>query len=249
MAEIETREVTLPDQSKVTIRLQNGNDEDILSRSSDSQLDNISKFLAAIIVSPEGLTGKDIEKWKVSNKYYLLLASRVFNFGSEFTFSHTFEMNGKQVTTNFTEELDKYLVDFSNPEEVEKAKLNNPLICKPYLFGTASTREIELPTGKKVRYEFLTGVGENMINNIPKNQLKINDVLRARNLSIWDQESNTYKTIKDYANLTSRELAIIRKDITENDFQYGMEMDIELPDGQTERSIMIQYTEFFFPQY
>ena len=29
--------------------------------------------------------------------------------------------------------------------------------------------------------------------------------------------------------------------------QYGMEMDIELPSGEIERSVMIQFTEFFFP--
>ena len=246
MAELETLEVTLPDQSKVTIRLQNGNDEDILSKSSENPLGSISKFLSSIIVS-ENLTEKDINSWKVSNKYYLLLASRVFNFGPEFTFKHTFEYKGRKESTNFTEDLSKYLVDFSNQDAVEKAKKENPLICKPYLCGADSQRELELPSGKKFRYDFLTGEEESALNSIPRDKISVNDILRVRKLSIFNQESNTYEIVKDYSTLTSRELNLIRKDIMEYDNQYGMEMDIELPSGEIERSVMIQFTEFFFP--
>lgn len=246
---LETLEVTLPDTSKVTIRLQNGNDEDILSRVGDAQKStNIAKYLSSIIVEPK-LSWEDINKWKVSNKYYLLVASRVFNFGAEFMFNQEIEYNGSKLTQNFTEDLSKFLVNFDDPENIEKVTKENPLVCKPYKLENASFREFTLSNGRKVKYDLLTGEGELKISKIKQEDIRINDVLRARNLSVFNNDKNTYEIVSDYGTLSSKELLEIRKDVQEYDYQYGMEMELELPDGNKMQVSMIQYPEFFFPQF
>ena len=87
----------LPSGYEVTIREQNGEDDDILSNLVDAKtFMNISKFIAGIVTDTDMtatrlLTPNDVQKMPSLDRYAIMINSRVFSLGEILDFRYTWD--------------------------------------------------------------------------------------------------------------------------------------------------------------
>lgn len=87
----------LPSGYEVTIREQNGEDDDILSNPVDAKtFMNISKFIAGIVTDTDMtatrlLTPNDVQKMPSLDRYAIMINSRVFSLGEILDFRYTWD--------------------------------------------------------------------------------------------------------------------------------------------------------------
>ena len=232
---LNTMTVILPTSRKVTIREQNGNDEDVISRVGDSSNNTaIAKFLAGIIIEPK-TSWQQVMKWQSQDKYVLLLQSRIFNLGDTLSFKHTFE-DGTEET--FEEDLSVYTID----------NTDNKYAPKSYPLGLETEVEFTTSLGKVVKYTLLNSDGEAYNMGKPEGSASRNDIFRCRFLSVKDHNTKSgWKVVEKFYDFKPIELSEIRKNIMENDPTFDMLMEISHPVSNQKVLVpMIQYTEFFF---
>lgn len=239
------KEVKLPDGSVFVIREQNGADDDVISKVGDNENNTaLSKFLSNIIISPK-MSWQQVQRMKSACRYYLLLESRVFNFGGEFCFKHKFQ-DGTEV--EFEEDLSTYIIDWDNynPEDFT----DKPFHCKPYPNKQEGTRLFKTSTGKELQYNYLNGEAEELAIKVGKSNIRKNDELRVRELSIVDPKTKTgWRKIERFNEFSAKEMIEIRKDIRENDATFDMIVELKNPTNQAiEYMPMIAFPEFFFPE-
>ena len=87
----------LPSGYEVTIREQNGEDDDILSNPVDAKtFMNISKFIAGIVTDTDItatrlLTPEDVQKMPSLDRYAIMVNSRVFSLGEILDFRYAWD--------------------------------------------------------------------------------------------------------------------------------------------------------------
>jgi hypothetical protein len=247
-----TLTVFMPSGFTVEIREQNGEDDDILSKYGDA-IDGsaLHNFLAGIIVNNSLQPGtptqaSDVLQWKVKDKYYLLLKSRMFSLGKDYYFKHTFQDGN---TVEFEEDLSMYDWDLSNPKNPlpkEGDKNYFKYRITPYINGLEKHRIITLSSNKKVRYEYLTGIGEKIMLGINETDLSKNDELRIRNLSL--EVNGSFQIIQQFKAFSTRDMAEIRRDMELNDTEFKLQVELKNPkNGVLEIQSLASLGSFFFP--
>lgn len=245
-----TMKVTMPGGFEVTIRETHGGDDDIISNLKDSQDGTaIHKYLSGIIMDNSLHPGKptppeEILNWRLKDKYYLLLKTRIFSLGTELVFPFTFE---EGLTINFEEDLSQYDWDLSNmnnyPHKGHRDYFKYRIT--PHL-DTGDTRTIVLSSKKIVRYEYLTGIGEKKLLQKNENDLNKNDQLRARNICL--DIGGDFQPIEDFRVFSSRDMQEIRTDIERYDPEFAMNCEIENPKTKQRIQVpILTLDSFFFP--
>jgi len=245
----------LPSGNTVTIREQNGNDDDIISSfiSGDEMIGPINRFLAGLIVdhSFEGFKSKstilptEILELLLRDKYFILMASRIFSISDTIIFSWDWK-NGKP-PVKYEEELLPYLWDynkeFPQPGDPEYFKYR----IAPYTEQKTDTKELVLKSGKKVRYGFLNGHGENYLLNIADDNRTINAGLKARGLELW--QDGEWIKVENFKEFKAYEMASLRDSIEKEDKQFDGLTDITNPySGEVLAVPMLSIQDFFFPR-
>src|SRR3972149_804467 len=116
-----TLEVPMPSNFSITIREQNGEDDEVISRVGDATDGNsINIFLTRIIIANSLLNGgktslADILSWRLRDKYYLLLKSRIHSMGPNLDFDFICTNVKCAKLSHYTEDLSLYDWDLSKP--------------------------------------------------------------------------------------------------------------------------------------
>jgi hypothetical protein len=247
-----TTEVILPDLTTVTIREQNGADDEILSKMKNSR-DNsaVEKFLANIIVSvnPETdkpWTYKEIAAWRSNKINYLVLCSRIFSLGETITFKFRCPECGYTDPREFEEDLTNYTSKFDNLKPVsEFPYVILPFVDKPGVLQ----RTLELASGKKIRYKFRTGLADRKSLEIPEEEVSLNTLLAIRELELETSPGKWLK-LQNYEVFTSRDMKEIREDIKIHDPIFNVISEITCTNRTCKKLTkvnMMEQPDFFFP--
>ena len=111
----------LPSGYEVTIREQNGEDDDILSNPVDAKtFMNISKFIAGIVTDTDItatrlLTADDVQKMPSLDRYTIMINSRIFSLGKTLEFRYDWEgpAEGQVRTIDYEVDLkEEFLFDY-----------------------------------------------------------------------------------------------------------------------------------------
>jgi hypothetical protein len=189
----------------------------------------------------------DVRALKLVDKYFILIASRVFSIGQMLKFSYEW-MDGMEV--DYEEDLGMYIWEYGNkdkpfPKEGDDEYFKYRL--KPHEFGTDTSRELPLEGGKKVRYDFMNGVAESYLMKLPEDKQSINQELLSRNIHLF--LGDKWVKIYNFKQFNPQEMMEIRKDIDTNDPTLNIASDLEHPQtGEVVPFPILGTNDFFFPR-
>lgn len=239
------KQITLPSGLVLTIREQNGNDDETISRMNSESGIALAEFISNIIQSnnAEGkrYTPAQIEAWRTNDQNYFLLASREFSLGPLIKVNFVCPTCQFQ-NPPFEEDLNPYLTGVDAEGKPFK------YACPPYK-DNGKEREFTLSSGRVIRYKYKTGAIDAKALEIDQSQLTLNSGLRMRDLSLRISEGK-YQKIEMFNIFSAREMSEIRRDINENDpaFEAISEYRCTNPRCKALHKIsLITQPDFFFP--
>lgn len=248
----------LPSGLKVTYIEQNASHDSIISKSGDVENgDSFINFLAEIIVSTSEskeakLSPLDVMRLKLSDKYYLLVCSRLFSLGSELVFKHICENDRCGKENEYVEDLNNYTWKKTKPEDIAGAiDPYEKYRIKPYPNGLSTEREITTSSGRKFKYSYLTSMGEKSMLEVPRDSININHELTSRNLSWWDETKGIFLPIslQELQYISAKEVNEIRTDIGINDPQFMALSELKCPYCRKSQLVpLVSVNDFFYPR-
>jgi hypothetical protein len=240
---------TTPSGYEVTIREQNGEDEDILTNPRDAaNLMNLSKFMAAIIVNsnitPSGkVTLKDVLALPLLDRYCILFQSRIFSLGE--TLEISYQWPGSKEPTLYEENLNNYLFDYSTQptqEELDSKPYAIPYYLEP---DNLVNKVITLESGKVISFDCLTGNSEQFILNLEESKKTRNSELLARNLKL--EVDGVMEKVHNFSLFSVRDMAEIRKAVATYDPIFTGVTELENPEtGEKTLYPILASSNFFF---
>jgi hypothetical protein len=248
----QVKDMILPSGIEVVIREQNGEDESLLSNVALSKSsDSLNSFIRAMIVylptavNPNSPTLDEIMVRPLNDKYFILIASRIFSLGSTLEFNYSWGKDTEPVA--YKEDLEQYIWDYSKP----LPKLGEPDYFEqriPKYESIDSHHMLTLSSGKVVRYKPLDSYGEKYLLKLPDTEKHINQKVLARGLEI--KVNGEFTPVESFANFKSREMAEIRDHIDKHDPEFAGLTELENPynAGEIEVISIIQIQDFFFPR-
>jgi hypothetical protein len=260
-----TKVITLPSGKVVEIREQNGNDDDILSNPNDANTGaNISKFIAAIVVrafwKPENncrLSQQEARELLLRDRFCIIFHSRILSIGE--TMKFTFDWGEDPVKGgkfDYEEDLNRYIWDYDQPFPTEYIKDSNDELVKnpdydvqriaPYPVDSYEWQEINLQTGRKVRFKLFNGESQEYMLKLPDEAMTKNTELKARSLQ-FDNNGEWLKA-ENFSMFTSREMSEIRTMVNLVDASYNPTTEIENPNTKEKMNYPIMYGKDFFYQ-
>lgn len=247
------KELLLPSGATAIIREQNGEDDALLSNvalSKDSA--SLNSFITAITVylstasDPSKAPTLDaIMSMPLNDKYFILIASRIFSLGEELEFQYNW--NNDLPPVKYTENLSNFLWDykkeFPKPGDPEYFEERIP----PYK-SNSPYQTILLDDGRELRYKYLNSYGERYLLKLPETEKHINQQLLARDLSLLIDGS--FVKVESFKSFSSKAMAKIRASISENDPEFAGLTTLENPyeTGVSQTISIIQVQDFFFPR-
>lgn len=248
-------EFTAPSGYKYTIREENGADEEVISNQAAVKTgDNINNFIQGIVVSTDfcesgKLSREDVLDLPVLDRYAILLNSRIFSLGNilEFTYSWPNELN----PTYYEQDLNDLLFeDYNSISKVEEEK--KPFAIPKYSDSELlrsirfKNYEVVLSTGKKVKFDFLTGRSEKEAFNLPDSAQTRNADLLLRNLSLF--VNNKWDRVQEFSLFSRKEMAELRKVISTLDPIWNGMTDITNPKTNEVAYVSVfSQPRFFYP--
>lgn len=244
---------TAPSGYQYTIREQNGNDDDVISNPADAaNLMNFSKFIAGIVIDTNYTTNRKLTLEQAHNmpaldRYAILINSRIFSIGEELEFTWDWGKDKGGVIT-YVQNLNEFLFEYSKlptPEVIE---------AKPYAIpyypngGKFTDIEINLTSGKLVKFDLITAKGESFIINLPVGARTKNKELEARNLQL--QVNGKWEKVSSFHVFTVKDMREIRSAVNEADPLFDGTMVInnpKYPELTSTVSIMA-LKGFFYPE-
>jgi len=240
-----TTSFTGPSGKVFQLREQNGADDELLSKmaTAKDRLGILNQFLAGIIQSigdEKPVTVNMVRGLKLRDKYAILIQNRILSLGPTMKFEYKWD--NTNAPSEYAEDLTKFVWDYTKPFPEVGDKDYYYQRLKPY---SSTDGVIELTVGKKVfRADFLDGNSEIAI--FEESEATINSELVARNLRI--KSNDIFETVVNFAELSSRELAIIRSEIDKLDPVPTADVNIENPfTAVSEVSPLLAIRDFFFP--
>jgi len=242
--------LTTPSGYEVVIRLQTGEDDDVLSDPSGAFLGSgINKFVQGIIVKFKGgksATYEDVEQMKLGDKYFIVIASRIFSMGAVMKFDYEWP-DGR--IASYEEDLTSYIWDYSKDDFPKKGdQLYSPYRIPPHLHGGKKELEFKITTKKEFKFTFMDGVGERYLMTLPEVELTKNTELKARGLK--QKIGADWQDVNSFKNIVAKEMMEIREMVFKNDPIVEIVTIIPHPVKQNEK---IEYpilasSDFLFPR-
>ena len=242
--------LTTPSGYEVTIRQQTGEDDDVISNPNGSYMgEALNKFVQGIVIKlgSDGIAANyhDIEKMKLGDKYFIIIASRIFSLGPILKFQYEWDDG---LVADYEEDLESYIWDYSLEDFPEKgSELYSPFRIVPHKHGKLHQLEFVIPSGKKFRFTFMNGVGEKYLMSLPMDELTKNTELKARNLE--QQIGTDWVKVETFKAYSAREMAAIRKEVFDND--PITEVLTEIPHPKTKEKMpysILSSSDFLFPR-
>jgi hypothetical protein len=246
----------LPSGYEVTIREQNGEDDDILSNPVDARtFMNISKFISGIVTDTDItanrlLSAEDVQKMPSLDRYAIMLNSRIFSLGKTLDFSYDWEgpAEGQVRTLDYEVDLqEEFLFDYGTIPTMEEMEAKPNAI--PFYPVPKQSKGIQITTksGKELCFDLLSAEGESYVMNLPAKERTKNQELVARNLQLKVGEN--YEPVKNFRLFSSQDMMDIRSAVKGMDPVFNGTTQIE--DPETKQRIMVPVMavdNFFYPR-
>ena len=243
-----------PSGHQFIIRQQTGEDDDVLSNAKGTEDGSSSnKFIQGIVVHTDITTnGKfnsdDARSLKLCDKYFIMVASRIFSIGQILKFEYQWE--DMKTLTHYEEDLGLFIWEYGDSSK-PYPEVGNPEYFKhriaPHKFGKDKTRELTLSSEKLVRYTFMNGYGEKYLMGLPLDQQSVNAELRGRGLEL--KVGKNWVKVQSFKNFNPIDMMEIRKDVEDNDITTNLISELEHPKtgGKIEFPV-VGCTDFFYPR-
>lgn len=244
----------LPSGYDVTIREQNGNDDDILSNNITSKdMSNFNIFIASLVVETNlpfatggKLTSDSARKLLLRDKYYILIRSRIHSIGNELRIAYDWGKDGGEV--EYTEDLNRYIWEYEKPfpvkgeEGYDKERIEPYIIPNPY-----DVQEIILESGRTLRFNLFNGESELIMLKMPIEQITNNSEIKARNLQ--QLMEGDWVKVESFISFRPKEMSQMKKLIRIADPSFRAMTDIENPtNGQVQVFPILSSVDFFYPE-
>jgi len=249
-----------PSGYQVTIRQQTGEDDDILS-SAEGVMDGTSsnKFIQGIVVHTDitenGKFNLDTARnIKLCDKYFIMVASRIFSIGQTLKFTYEWLEKKKGVSSKlpveYEEDLGLYIWDYGD-ENKPFPKLGDEDYfqhrIKPHKFGKDTSREFKLGSGKALKYSFMNGHGERWLMDLPEERQSVNAELLARNLELKIKDE--WVKVQNFKSFTPIDMREIRNEIIENDTIVSLITELQHPETKEIFEFpIVGSADFFYPR-
>lgn len=237
------KEFVTPSGLKFTLREQTGDDDERLS-AAQSETTLVNTYIANVIVKgPTGqaMDAEAVKKLRLGDKYFLVLASRMFSLGETLYFQYTWP--GEKAPLDYEEDLSRYLWDYTKamPEISDPEYFSQRIKAYPKEeFINGDVR------GMKLRMDYLDGHGEDYMMKLPANQRTVNKELVARNLRVFD--AGDWKPVVNFTTFSAREMIYIRNLAHDNDPPIDGLTEIENPvSGELLELPILGIKDFFYP--
>lgn len=246
-------DLLLPSGFEVTIREQNGADDDILSnKATSADLTNLDIFLSSLILKtnlPFAINSKlsmaDISKMLLRDKYFILFASRKHSMGDNVKIQFDWgDDNGGKL--EYIESISNFLWDYKEdlPEEGSEGYFEDRI--KPYSGKPYEIIEIEIGS-KNLRFNLLNGQGEKYLMKKPLAEQTRNLELKARNLQ--QLTGDKWIRVENFQFFTKREMAQLHKLVKELDPNFKGVTDLTNPTTkETVAYPILGSDSFFYPE-
>jgi hypothetical protein len=239
--------VTLPSTRVVEIRETNAGDDDLLSNiSSIRDSSNVPKFLASIITMDHVLNRKplveDVLDYHLNDMWYLMLAQRIINRGSELVFKYKCQNPSckDKPVKEYVENLKEIDGDLSSPTYTP-----TPDQIFKYPLGLDRERELRTTSGVLFKYEIMTGIHGKKRLDLSDNEQSRNSMLTLRNLKV--KVGDEWQTVTNFSAYPSKVMSEVRADVMKNDREFmpiiSGACECETPFAQTLWSM----PDFFWP--
>lgn len=246
----------LPSGYEVTIREQNGEDDDILSNPVDAKtFMNISKFISGIVIDTDItanrlLSAEDVQKMPSLDRYAIMINSRVFSLGEILDFRYDWDggQDGKVRTVDYEVNLkEEFLFNYGEVPTMEEMEAKPNAI--PFYPIAKQNKDITFTTksGKELCFDLLNAEGESYVINLPVNEQTKNQELVARNLRLKVGEK--FEPVKNFRLFSSQDMMDIRSTVKGMDPVFSGTTRIE--DPETHQRIMVPIMavdNFFYPR-
>lgn len=239
-----------PSGHMVTIREQNGADDDILSNPVEAQnLMNLSRFISAIVVKADyyengKLTVDQAHSLPVLDRYAILFNSRIFSLGETLDFDYDWKENGGKAS--YEQDLREFIFDYSKtPTEEELMAKPNAI---PFYPGEKKITDFEITTrsGKSLLFDLLTAKGEAWAANLLLEKQTRNVGLMARNLRLKVGEK--YEAVSNFSMFSVKDMADIRAMVNTYDPMFMGTTEIENPTTKEKVEVsVVAMSGFFYP--
>lgn len=251
-----TKSFVVPSGCTYTIREENGEDEEIISNPVDAKgLMNLTKFIAAIVVDQDFLTHnghmsiEEVLDIPLLDRYAILFQSRMFSLGNLVPFNYLWF--GDSSPIYYEQDITEMLYDdYSKeiPEEEVKAKPDAiPVYPDQDLLRSINFKdyELNLTSGKKVKFDLLNGRIEKYIISLPEDKQTRNSELIARNLCL--EVNGVWEKVSHFRLFSVRDMSEIRECIRKIDPLFTGTTEIAHPTkGITDRYAIMTAPRFFF---
>lgn len=248
--------LTAPSGYNYTIREENGADEEILSNQSliNGGM-NINNFMSAIIVSSSIKSGpftpKEVMDLPSLDRYYILLASRMFSLGDEVEFTYNWpNLDGSVRPVNYVQDLKELIFkDYSQPptqEEIDSKPDALPYYTDREILQTIQFKnyEVTLSSGKKIRFDFLNGNSEHFVMKLPSDKQTRNSDLLARRLQL--EVNGKWDLVQEFSLFSRKEIAELRQIVTRLDPTWWGMVEVENPSTHEKTKFPIFTAPRFF---
>lgn len=246
----------LPSGYEVTIREQNGEDDDILSNPVDAKtFMNLSKFISGIVIDTDMtanrlLTPEDVQKMPSLDRYAIMINSRIFSLGETLEFKYSWDgpADGQVREVEYEVNLrEEFLFDYGTIPSMEEMEAKPNAI--PFYPVSKQSSEIHFTTksGKEMCFDLLNAKGEAYVLNLPASERTKNQELVARNLKL--KVGDKYELVKNFRMFNPIDMMDIRSTIKGFDPLFHGTTQIE--DSETGQKIMVPVMavdNFFYPR-
>lgn len=245
----------LPSGYNVTIREQNGNDDDIISnQATGKDLTNLSILISSLVIDtdlPIAKNGKlsiqAVRSMLLRDKYFILFASRIHTAGNIINFSYDWG-EGKGGVVNYTDDLNNFIWDYNKslPEQGTPEYYKYRIL--PYDHELAyKKQEYTLASGKNIRFNLLDGDSELYLLNLPLDQMTKNRELRARNLE--EKVNGVWTKVENFVFYTKRDMVELNKFVSKVDPSFNSITELENPTtSEIVYFPIISAPDFFYPE-
>lgn len=250
----EKKELLLPSRFSVTIREQNGNDDEILSNKSLAKdLSNLDMFISSLVLKTDlpfakagKLSSTDVGNMLLRDKYFIVFASRVHSIGPEVKFDFDWGKENGGVKS-YVDNIESYLWDYNEPFPEEGDENYNPYRIEPYGEEPYGTKEIVLTSSKKLRFHLLNGKSEKILLKEPMEKQSRLSEIKARNL---EQETNgKWEKVDNFSFFTKKDMTELNFIINTMDAPFAGLTEIENPkNGEVIYYPIIKAENFLYPE-
>lgn len=248
----QTKELLLPSGRRMTIREQNGDDDDILSNSElQKDLSNQNNFIQGIVIKADTTSGKltkeDILNMLIKDKYFIMFASRIHSIGKMVNFTYDWKKFGGE--QQYDDDISKYIWDFSEEFPTKGSEDYNQYRMEPYTENASDTQIITTSSGKELSFECMRVKGEKDMLELEKAEQTINRELLQRSLML-KTGGGKFELVKNFRFFTKRDMIEIHKRVNSIDPPFMPITEIESPKSGVAPVLfpIIGSNSFFFPE-